>query len=190
MSNIKGHLKIIKKYKNGDEVVVEDDHNVIVSGMGLTLNLLFSGSGSTSITDYQITKSMLGSGTGDEVSSTFGLSNPTPLVEMYTSGDSGVNAEYGTLYTTNNATSASQAFINIPHSKITRVNKNAVRYQVVIDETPLNNHTLKEIGLFSKNPQGTPDPRSVLVAYKRFGGTSGLVKSPDFSLIFNWTLTF
>jgi len=188
---MKGRLEILKKYKNGDEVVVEDDHNVIVSGMGLALNLLFSGSGSDTITDYQISRAQIGSGTdGTEVSSTFALDKPTPLVEMYTSGDSGVNAEYGTQYTTNGATVADQAFINIPHNKITRVNKNSVRYQIVIDETPMYNHNLREIGLFSKNPQGTPDPRSVMVAYKRFGGTQGLWKTPDFSIIFNWTITF
>ena len=191
MSEIKGHLEILKKYRNGDTVVVEDDHNVIVSGMGLTLNLLFSGSGSSNITDYQISKAQIGSGTaGTEVSSTYRLYEATPSVEMYTSGNSNVNAELGTQYLTNNTTSATQAFINIPHSKISRVAKNAVRYQIVLDETPLDGHDLREIGLFSKNPQGTPEPRSVLVAYKRFGGTSGIKKSSDFSLLFNWTLTF
>jgi len=190
MSNIKGHLEIVKRYKNGDEIVVENDHNVIVSGMGLTLNLLFSGSGSSNITDYQISRAQIGSGTGDEVSGTYGLSNPVPDVTMYTSGDSGINAAYGTQYTTNNTTSANQAFINIPHSKITRVGKNSVRYQIVVDESPMAGHTLKEIGLLTKNPQGTPEPRSVLVAYKRFGGTTGLIKSSDFSLLFNWTITF
>ena len=82
MSNIKGHLEIIKKYRNGDEVVVEDDHNVIVSGMGLTLNLLFSGSGSSTITDYQISRAQIGSGTGDEVSATFTLKSPAPDVNQ------------------------------------------------------------------------------------------------------------
>ena len=187
MKNIEGHLEIIKKYKNGDEVVVFDDHNVIVSGMGLTLSLLFSGSGSDNITDFQISRAQLGTGTNEEVSGTYALATPIGQTEAYTSGDSGVLAISGTQYTFGDNTVADQVFVLIPHSKVTRVNKNSVRYNIVVDEVPLSNKVLTEIGLFSKNPQGLPTGRSVLVAYKTFGA---ITKTSDFSLIFNWTLTF
>jgi len=187
MKHINGHLEIVKRYSNGDESVVFDEHNVIVSGMGLTLSLLFSGSGSDTVTDFQISRAQLGTGANAEVSTTYQLATPVAFSETYTSGDSGVIAVSGTQYTTANTTVANQVFVVIPHSKVTRVNKNSVRYSIVIDEIPLNGVGLKEIGLFVKNPQGTPETRSVMVAYKTF---NVITKSSDFSLIFNWTLTF
>ena len=36
---INGHLTIIKRYSDGQEEVVLDDSNVIVSGMGVGLSL-------------------------------------------------------------------------------------------------------------------------------------------------------
>jgi hypothetical protein len=187
MRNIEGNLEIIKKYSNGEEVVIFNDHNVIVSGMGLTLNLLFSGSGSNTITDYQISRAQLGTGSNVELSTTHSLAAPVALSEMYTSGDSGVLAVSGTQYTTNNTTVANKVFVLIPHSKVTRVNKNSVRYSIVIDEVPLDGVALTEIGLFTKNPQGAAETQSILAAYKTF---NSITKSSDFSLIFNWTLTF
>ena len=41
---ITGHLTIIKKFKDGEEEVVFDDHNIIVSGMGVALSYLFTAS--------------------------------------------------------------------------------------------------------------------------------------------------
>ena len=39
--DIKGHLTISKVYRNGTEEVVFDDHNIIVSGMGVALAHMF-----------------------------------------------------------------------------------------------------------------------------------------------------
>ena len=44
--DIKGHLTISKIYSNGSEEIVFDDHNIIVSGMGVALAHLFALSGS------------------------------------------------------------------------------------------------------------------------------------------------
>lgn len=60
--SISGHLQIIKKYKDperGQEIVL-DDANIIVSGMGVGLSFLFTGSGSDSILDYQIDRFQVG----------------------------------------------------------------------------------------------------------------------------------
>ena len=50
---VNGHLQISKRYPNGSEEIVFDDHNIIVSGMSVGLSFLFSASGSDKITDYQ-----------------------------------------------------------------------------------------------------------------------------------------
>ena len=57
--DITGHLTIIKKYNDGQEEVVFDDHNIIVSGMGVALSYLFTASGSNTILDYQIDRFQL-----------------------------------------------------------------------------------------------------------------------------------
>jgi len=43
--DVSGHLQIIKIYKDGTEEKVFDDHNVITSGMGVGLAMLFAGQG-------------------------------------------------------------------------------------------------------------------------------------------------
>ena len=57
---INGHLTIIKRYSDGQEEVVLDDSNVIVSGMGVGLSYLFTGSGSNEVLDYQIERFQVG----------------------------------------------------------------------------------------------------------------------------------
>lgn len=52
-SRIHGHLEIVKVFNDGREEVVFNDHNTIVSGMGVGLSFLFTLSGSLKITDYQ-----------------------------------------------------------------------------------------------------------------------------------------
>ena len=45
--DVSGHLQIYKIYKDGTEEKVFDDHNLITSGMGLGLSMLFAGQGSS-----------------------------------------------------------------------------------------------------------------------------------------------
>ena len=64
---ITGHLTISKQDKeSGEEEVLFDDHNIIVSGMGVGLSYLFTGSGSNSIVDYQIDRYQLGTSRGSD----------------------------------------------------------------------------------------------------------------------------
>ena len=90
--NITGHLQIVKIPKHsGKEEIIFDDHNIIVSGMGVGLSILYSLSGASSITDFQFDRFQIGiSGAGTtEVSSVYELSGPLSSVEEYvgTAGD-------------------------------------------------------------------------------------------------------
>ena len=60
--NVSGHLQIYKVYKDGTEEKVYDDHNVVTSGMGVGLAMLFAGQGDTNIEDFQIRYFQVGSG--------------------------------------------------------------------------------------------------------------------------------
>ena len=191
---INGHLQIAKLYKSGEEEIVFDDHNIIVSGMSVGLTYLFAGLGSTKVTDFQIDRVQLGvSGYAAlETSTTYQLSGPLSSTLEYGT-DTDIYAIQASQLV-NGATQTSKTFLKIPHSKITRINDNSLRYTIVLDEEACNNLSrnsvelsLNEIGLFMKNPTGQVTDTSILVAYRVF---SSIRKTDDFSLIFRWTINF
>lgn len=190
---INGHLTIIKKFTDGQEEVVFDDHNIIVSGMGVGLTYMFTGSGSNSVLDYQIDRFQVGvSGppTGGETSAIYELSGAATLAEY--GGGSNLFIEVKDQMT--NGTLTSNAAALIPANKITKIADASVRYTLVVDEEACNNLdrvsselSINEVGLLMKNPTGATDDRPLLVAYRTF---SNIRKTNDFSLIFRWTLNF
>jgi len=196
--NMKGHLTISKLY-DGNEEIIFDEKNVIVSGFGYGLAYLFSKLGSSNVTDFQIDRFQLGvSGSlANQVSSTFQLSSPLSSLEEYvgTIGDSNLFA-FSSVQIKNGAQTTSPVpfFAKIPFTKVTKIDDRSVRYTIFVDEDSCNNISrsgsdafLNEIGLFMKNPLGVEDQASILVAYKYF---SNIRKTDDFGLIFRWTISF
>ena len=195
---INGHLTIIKKFTDGQEEVVFDDHNIIVSGMGVGLSYMFNGSGSNTVLDYQIDRFQLGVSGKDgttpdasiETSATYGLSGPFSSIAQYGTG-SNLYIEDATQIK-NSTNVLNQFFALIPANKITRVSDSSVRYTLIVDEETGNdldsNLNLNEVGLFMKNPRGDSSPNaSLLTAYRVFNNVR---KTSDFSLIFRWTINF
>jgi len=192
---MRGHLTI-HKVREGEEELVYDEDNVIVSGFGWSLAHLYGLVGSTSIVDYQIDRFQLGvSGwSGNQVSSTYQLSGSLSSTPEYTSnGDSNLDAVSSVVYLTA-GTSQRQVVSKIPYSKVTKVDDRSVRYTIFIDEDSCNNiqrqgndAPLNEIGLLVKNPRGKTDDESVLVAYRYF---NNITKTSDFGLVFRWTISF
>ena len=195
---ITGHLSITRRWNTGQEEVLLDDHNVIVSGMGVGLSYLFTGSGSDSILDYQIDRFQVGvSGPHEDYASNasaiYQLSAPLTTVDEYGTA-SKVYVNIGSQIT-NTSLTADQAFVLIPQNKVTRIDDSSVRYTLVLDEDACNDLTgafseevyINEIGMLMKNPTGNAVDRSLLVCYRAF---SNIRKTSDFSLIFRWTINF
>jgi len=190
---INGHLTIIKKFTDGQEEVVFDDHNIIVSGMGVGLTYMFTGSGSNSVLDYQIDRFQVGvSGppTGGVTSAIYELSGATTLAEY----GGGSNLFIAVTDQITNTTITESAAAMIPANKITKIGDSSVRYTLVVDEEACNSierdstdMNINEVGLLMKNPTGNTADRPILVAYRTF---SNIRKTSDFSLIFRWTLNF
>lgn len=194
--NINGHVTVHKVLLDGTEELIYDDHNVIVSGMGVGLACFFGLSGATSVLDYQVDRFQIGLGglLINEVSSTNQLSQPLSSSQEYTglNGDIATvsgNQFAGTLLT------GVRWFGRIPAHNVTRINDRSVRYTITIDKDSCNNLTrngqpanINELGLFMRNPLNIqPNVAPILVAYKVL---SNIRKTDDFGLIFRWTITF
>lgn len=194
--NIKGHLTISKVYPDGSEQLVFDDHNIIVSGMGVALAHLFAVSGSNSILDYQIDRFQLGiSGAAQyEVSSRNELRGPLSSVNEYVGLGGSLLATSAYQVINNSIVTQSKAYSIIPQQNITRIDDNTVRYTLFIDQDSCNdlarggiNCNLNEAGLFVKNIKFNDPVAPILVAYRAF---SDIRKTSDFALVFRWSLSF
>lgn len=192
--NINGHVTIHKLFDDGREELIYDDHNVIVSGMGVGLACFFGLSGSNSVIDYQIDRYQIGvSGSqGREVSSTNSLSGPLSSAFEYT-GDEGDIFPLSGNQIKGTFDGNIVWYGAIPAHNITRIDDTSVRYTITIDKDSCNNIRsattyLNEVGLFMRNPLGlNPIPAPILVAYKYF---SPIRKTSDFALVLRWTLNF
>tara|TARA_R100001079_G_scaffold86141_1_gene49089 strand:+ start:191 stop:799 length:609 start_codon:yes stop_codon:yes gene_type:complete len=191
---IKGHLTV-HKVVDGQEELVYDEDNVIVSGFGWALSHLYGKVGSNTITDYQIDRFKLGTSGGSvlQVSSTNDLSGPLPSLSSYvgTNTDSNLEVVSGFKWANDVATTTGEFFAKIPFSKVTKVDDRTVRYTIFVDEDSCNNlpneANLNEIGLFIKNPKANATETSILAAYRYF---SNIRKTSDFALVFRWTISF
>jgi hypothetical protein len=194
--DIKGHLTIAKVYPSGDEEIIFDDHNIIVSGMGVALAHLFALSGSPSVLDYQIDRFQLGlSGASMyETSSRTNLVGPLSSTSEYV-GAGGAMLTASAYQVINNAVvTQPKAYALIPQHNITKIDDNTVRYTLYIDQESCNNlsrdgasSNLNEIGLFVKNIKYNNPIAPILVAYRAF---SNIRKTSDFALVFRWSINF
>ena len=83
---------------------------------------------------------------------------------------------------------SSQDFLVIPKGYVTSLNDNTANVRLLIDENLANNQTIKEVGLFLKNPNGTVGiDNPFLSAYKVI--SPPLAKNNEFSYIIDWELS-
>lgn len=185
-SDIKGHLQIAKVYKDQSEEIIFDDHNIIVSGMGVGLALMFAGSATNSILDYQITHFQVGvsGGANLEVSTTYQLSSPLTASQY---GANSVLAIATLDQIVNGSVQTNKTFLAIPFNNITRVTDSSVRFSLLLDENTANNISVNEVGLFMRNPLNRSTPACILVAYRSH---TTIPKTSDYSIIYRWTIQF
>jgi hypothetical protein len=194
--NPTGHLEIWKVDQEGNKELYWSDHNVITSGMGVGLAHFHSGFGSPSILDYQIRYFQV----GNPVNSTEYDSSQNDLESPLAKKDYGkitatspVEIEWADvdeLYLrkkANQVTTTKQAFAKIRHSNTHRVNKNAVRFTIPLNERNCNGKDLSEIGMFMKNILNDDEDTPSLVAYRQF---PKIKKTEFFTLVFLWTIQF
>jgi len=199
--NVSGHLEIYKIYEDGKEEQVFNDHNVITSGMGVGLGLLYAGSGAADITNFQIRYFQVGV-SGDTKISSYGVSEVHLVsalgqvngkTDYNTVGDSVLPVVTHELMNWDGTKKLdsqggdSWYFGIVSDNSIKRVDLNSVTYILYVDRNSCNTITLNEVGLFMKNPLGSDPKRSQLCAYRPF---TNIAKTDDFALVFKWTLNF
>lgn len=183
-SEPRGHLEILKIFPDGREEVHFSEQNVITSGMGHTLLKAFSNAGLTNISGYQIVYFQLGTA-GDsslQVSGTGELSSALTDAEYTTP-----NFEISTHDLSSGTGATNQPFGVIPFPYIKKISPTRVMYQIFVGEDACDGQSLNEIGLFSRNPDGSSTDGSYLCAYRYF---PTLVKQDSFSVLFRWTIEF
>jgi hypothetical protein len=190
---LRGHLRIIKKSKDGVETVLLDDKNMIVSGMGFGLSHAFTGDGSDDVNDYIIDRFQVGvSGPSTTILSSLSeLYGPLTSVEEYGAGSNNL-IEYAEQLIGDSTKMLPSVLI--PMHRIKKSDTSgSVEYILVLDEESCNNIKrdgkevfINEIGMLMRNPTGNTDSnRPILVCYKTF---NQIKKTNDFSLIFRWTI--
>ena len=200
--NVSGHLEIWKIYDDGNEELAFDDHNVITSGMGVGIGMLYAGSGAAQINNFQIRFFQVGV-SGESIIDTYGVSQYSLVSALgqqngeddYRSAQSFLPLSYHDLMDWNGTAKAPTGspplprwyFGLIPDNAIKRVDLNSVTYIIYLDRNSCNDQTLNEVGLFMENPLGVIPKRSNMVAYRPF---TNIIKTEDFSLVFKWTLNF
>jgi hypothetical protein len=194
-----GHLQIAKVYRDKSEEIVFDDHNVIVSGLGVGLANMFTGSGADNIIQYQFDRFQIGvSGNDTAGSAIYELSGPLSSIQEYGLATNFAVVSANQIKNGTVTTTVDSVFGLIPFKNVTRIDETSVRYTIILDEDTANNTsysgrwggtdvTLTEIGLFMKNPAGYAVDGSILVAYRKF---TQILKTSDFSLVFRWTINF
>lgn len=192
VAGIRGFLTIVKKYNDGSEEIVLKDHNMIVSGMGVSLSEMFSAPDDSLVNNFQIDRFQVGvSGNTSEVltSSINQLRSPLENLSDYGLGTN-LDIELNEQIVNNSIKITPVA--KIPKGKVNKVGNNKVRYTLILDEEACNDlvvngneASINEIGMLVKNPTLNDDDRPVLVCYKNF---SPVKKTRDFSLVFRWTI--
>tara|TARA_R110002051_G_scaffold49017_2_gene96153 strand:+ start:59 stop:1783 length:1725 start_codon:yes stop_codon:yes gene_type:complete len=83
---------------------------------------------------------------------------------------------------------SSQDFLVIPRGYVTSLNDNTANVRLLLDENLANNQTIKEVGLFLKNPEGNLGiDNPFLSAYKVINPP--ITKNNEFSYIIDWELS-
>jgi len=191
-NEIKGHLEIAKVFSDGSREIVLQDHNVITSGMGLTMASYLGAGQSLGVSAFQINHWQLGDGASG-VPSGYMVAERADLVSSFD------GATYGTTskssykivnqpYMTSGGTSASDNFIEADQRRtVTRIAANSIVWRLLVDEKSCNGKTISEAAIFSRNPTTTSTNVHYMVAYRAF---TGIRKSGGFALDLRWRIDF
>jgi hypothetical protein len=202
---MKGKVTVFKVYKDGRPEKVLESSNTVLRGMGYLLTNMLLGRAEQTKENFNLTYFQVGTGnafSGQGVDppdrkAVWGLANPLnstdygasctmPIYKLNPiSGDPPDTPPSAITF----STSTSLYFGDITTDNVSLLQDNSVAIQIHLDETVANGTSIREIGLFSKNPDNSPvKDNPLLVAYKLFGNNQIIEKTSEFAVTINWEL--
>jgi hypothetical protein len=206
---IKGKVTVTKIYSDGVREKVLEEPNTVLRGFGYLITKMLVGAASQSKENFDFRYFQAGTGnalanipnhTGEGPYDRFtvwGLQSPLSKADYGTEPNIPIkklnpvsgHPEFYYTSTTSFTTSTSLYFGDIGTHISTSYDGDYIIASIVLDETVANGKTIKEIGLFAKNPDNTPvKDNPILIAYKVFGPNQVIDKNSDFSLDIQWEI--
>ena len=160
---------------------------MISNGLGYGIVNLFTSDGSDKVEDYQLAYFQLG-----EVSGTYANSNFYSLSSAFSDASSyGEDTPYLVCnldrVNTNLGIVEEDLFATLDEEAVTNPQLGFVRVRLELDEYTANNKSIREVGIFMKNPDGAlSKDRPILVSYTSF---DTIIKEQDIKFVINFILS-
>ena len=206
---MRGFLTINKVYDDRVENVPVDHDNSITDGFGIAITNLLTSSPDTKMQDFQLGYWAAGSGTHYDTETyseaqpdsirncLYSLDSPVSSVDGY-GLESTIQADEGSAITVEQKwvqdsqvvyTTSSGVFAKIPPQNVTTIEGDAIRVKLNIDREGLVDQSLREFGLYIKNPeQHLDEDLMILAAYKVL--MDPIEKTNEFSIDLEWVIDF
>jgi len=212
---MKGEVTITKVYKDGTkEKVLSQDCNVLTDGFGINLTNLFTSNPADDIDRFKIGYFQVGTsgyyqetpilgGLQEEFAYSLPLNTHNNFYELSSALTD--STSYGTqgniktvvrdVTTVTNPFSPSDELVYTTSSMVlavleddptTKLTDRTINVKITIDEDSLNGVSIREFGLFSKNPTNRLKERPALVAYKSL--STPIEKNEYFNLDIDWVI--
>ena len=198
---MRGIVTIKKVFPNGKEELIARDDNVITVGLAESFVNVFSNNITGNTSNVLAGYFQVGDGNllidgidGDTRKYVYSLANPFVESDYGASTTAEINVHNqvygikGNFVPDGPTVTLRGAFVDLPDHFSTKVTDDSVYYRLNIGEKVANGKTLSEFGLFSRNPAGNKEERSVMIAYKALDAP--ITKSELFSVVIDWQIKF
>ena len=206
---ISGKVTVTKIYSDGVREKILEEPNQALRGFGYLITKMLLGKSAQRKENFDFRYFQLG--TGNAFSATpnhtgegpydrltvWGLANPldkaaygtAPTIPIRKLKPISGSPEFYYTSTTSFSTSTALYFGDIGTHITTSYEGDYIIASIMLDETVANGNTIKELGLFAKNPDNSPTKDNpLLVAYKNFGPNQWVEKNSNFSLDIQWEI--
>ena len=196
---MKGIVEIKKVYSDGREELVAYDDNVLSVNLSKSIVNLFTNNIGSDYSNLLVGYFQVGKGSHDippDPSQKHVYTLEAPLNEadygasttLQIDDHDQVFSTKGNFITDGGTSTFKGTFAELGNDFSTRFDETSVHYSLNIGEQTANGQSIKEFGLFSRNPNNFSTDRSSLVAYKFLD--EAIEKSDLFSIVIDWQVKF
>lgn len=197
---MKGTVTVKKVFPDGREELIARDDNIITIGLAESFVNLFTNSIPSDPSDLLVGYFQVGSGSHSIPEDPSIRSHVYSLAEPFLELDYGpssteevdihdqIYAVKGNFSETANTQVFKGTFLELGDEFSTKITEDTVYYRLNLGLNTANGKSIKEFGLFSRNPSSKKVERSSMIAYKALD--SAITKNELFSLCIDWQIRF